>query len=1140
MKADKVKELVKTLTEEYIVNRNFHSIIDMVDENITWVGLGEYAVSKGIEETKKSLTDETFENIYSVNNFNLNVVSLLDNYYLVNGEFVILSESIFSAEEKSCSKRILSCICYENAEGKLVIYFYQISVSNHQYNSTENLLQKTSQQFDTFANNINGGLIICEYDDFFSIHEVTPGFEALTGYTKEEIFKLKEGKEDNIIVPEDFEDVKNQVAEQLKSGNVFTCEYRIIRKDGTFLWVLDRGFAITYKDGSIKLQSVLINIDEQKKREEELRFSQKRYEKAVELLDITMFEYNLDTKAIILFEKDAAMYGLETVTPNGVEEFIKRGIVDSDSVDDFREMYRKIHAGEPYAKCMISTKDIKGKEHSFEVSLTNVFDKSGKPMGAIGVRKNISERRRLEREDAFGKTLASDKNYLWEADVTNNQITFINNAWKQKYGIVDIMKYDKLVNFIIDKISDLKYKNLIREKLDKDFLNSQYEKSQGLISFQFKSKEEWEALWFKATLNIVKDDFQNKLHLRFYIEDITDKKDKEQKAEEMQKLYENMVSKVLIGYEVNVTQNKILSDIKQWTELFDANVENGFNGLLSDFCRNCVHIDDRNKFIKFFDSRKIIKDFIDGQREASLEYRRLKNKNEMIWVNCLINIFEDPMTGDIKYFAYVEDIDHKKQVELDLIYKAEHDALTGCLNKSTIEKRIEEFLQEEEGQSNNHALLIIDIDFFKTVNDTLGHVFGDAVLSQVSSKILKTFKESDLIGRIGGDEFCVFMKNINSWDSVMKKCAKLCRNIAESYQQGDKVVSISCSIGIAIYSDHGLDYKKLYLHADSALYVSKKKGRNQYTMFENNMKIMQLEAKQIVENPLLEIKNFKENMSEYVFRILYDSQDKEASLNAVLALVGKQLNISRVYIFEDSEDGTTTSNTFEWCNQGVSPKKEISQNIKYSDLGDYKNNFNEDGIFIVTNIDDIELPLKHIVKEYGVKSLLQFSIKRYHQFTGFIGFEHWDKVRVYDKTEILEYYNIARTLGMFITEMRSIERIEAIGNSNILIVNALDSFIYVCNPETYEILFINDKIKEIIGGVGVGDKCYSAFWDMDSPCEICPMRALKESSLNKYSMDMYNTKLELWIKATASWIKWKKGERVCFIDSVDITKYVKD
>ena len=168
---------------------------------------------------------------------------------------------------------------------------------------------------------------------------------------------------------------------------------------------------------------------------------------------------------------------------------------------------------------------------------------------------------------------------------------------------------------------------------------------------------------------------------------------------------------------------------------------------------------------------------------------------------------------------------YKKQ-NRELQNKAETDLLTGLLNKIATQKHIEEYL-ETDGQDSQAMLCVLDLDNFKKINDTLGHAFGDQVLSTLGTRVRSEFRGTDIFGRIGGDEFIVFLKDIRT-DEIRCKEAERVAGLFENFKVGDYVkYSPTASIGAAMYPKDGKTFEELYKAADKGVYLAKKRGKNQ-------------------------------------------------------------------------------------------------------------------------------------------------------------------------------------------------------------------------------------------------------------------------------------------------------------------------
>lgn len=174
-------------------------------------------------------------------------------------------------------------------------------------------------------------------------------------------------------------------------------------------------------------------------------------------------------------------------------------------------------------------------------------------------------------------------------------------------------------------------------------------------------------------------------------------------------------------------------------------------------------------------------------------------------------------------------ISSRKQKQLE--EKADTDLLTGLNNKLATERKIKEYM--ERNPSTTGMMFVLDIDNFKKINDTMGHAFGDEVLRTLGGSIGSLFRASDILGRIGGDEFIIFLKDIANPQIVVKEAKKV-ENFFKDFKAGEYTkYAATASIGVAIFPDEGADFESLYKAADQALYKAKKRGKKQLAFYND-------------------------------------------------------------------------------------------------------------------------------------------------------------------------------------------------------------------------------------------------------------------------------------------------------------------
>lgn len=180
------------------------------------------------------------------------------------------------------------------------------------------------------------------------------------------------------------------------------------------------------------------------------------------------------------------------------------------------------------------------------------------------------------------------------------------------------------------------------------------------------------------------------------------------------------------------------------------------------------------------------------------------------------------------YVFVVLDVTARKRAEEDIRYLAEHDPLTGLANRSTLNFHIHQLLKKSEP----FALVLLDLDHFKDVNDSLGHQIGDQLIKEAANRVRASLRQNDMASRLGGDEFAIILHGITKLDQAKAIVKRLYERFRDPVIVEEQVLQMSTSAGIALHPIHGTIAQELIQHADIALYHQKKMGRGSFTLFE--------------------------------------------------------------------------------------------------------------------------------------------------------------------------------------------------------------------------------------------------------------------------------------------------------------------
>jgi len=348
------------------------------------------------------------------------------------------------------------------------------------------------------------------------------------------------------------------------------------------------------------------------------------------------------------------------------------------------------------------------------------------------------------------------------------------------------------------------------------------------------------------------------------------------------------------------------------------------------------------------------------------------------------------------------------------------DLLTGCLDKSSTEETIK-CIMKNSFQLDEHILILVDIDNFKALNYTHGFSTGDMVLRNLGNRLQKTIRGGDIVGRMGSDNFVIFLRNVNNLISLTQKVEEIAFVFRESFLTENKSYKISYSIGISRFKQsEDISYNLLFDQANTARLVAKSKGKNQYCIYTDTIAYQMRSQIFTTENTIIENKKgLERNILFKVFQLLQSKNDISTAINDILELLGKELNVSRSYIFELTDDGQNYCNTYEWCAPNILSTFDDLQKVPLSEYEQVFSLLDEDGILACEDTSAFGGNYSDLHQAQGVKSFLQVVVKDGDISRLMLGVDECNRTRRWTERESTAIMYLSNLLGMLSQQLEN-------------------------------------------------------------------------------------------------------------------------
>lgn len=562
---------------------------------------------------------------------------------------------------------------------------------------------------------------------------------------------------------------------------------------------------------------------------------------------------------------------------------------------------------------------------------------------------------------------------------------------------------------------------------------------------------------------------------------------------------------------------------------YDSHGEIIISGYMENSIGDTIFSEDKSKV------KEIMESLLKSPKHDMFDFRTNRFDDDYCWHQVNLTSLLGTEGYVTRIVGRMINIHEKKLKELDLVIRAEKDALTGLYNKGATLQLIGDAIATEEDDAVS-ALMIVDLDSFKEVNDTLGHAVGDKVLIDAAEALSNIFKGGDIVGRIGGDEFVVYMRNLNTVSSADILASKVVKKLDFKLPTESGVINVTCSIGIAIFPYHGKTYDDLFIKADKALYTTKGNGKHGYRIYDAASTVVYHANRKSRNLPSLYDDNIVTTIEDHIMQILSEDPMLESALKTSIELMTEHFNFHRGYLC--ANDSLQLKEKIQYAVNGYEYGSETNEHYSLRMV------FNEllfkffNNVKIIYDYDITEKSLLEYFQKEGIKSMLYYPITSKGKYQGAIVFENHEDVQFeLSETQMEEICSMLRIIEAHIFKIGFTDGIHGI-NTLISLFDNLDNYVYLINKDTYELQFINKKVLMKTPQVKIGDICYKAIQGKDSPCAECILNKLNaKDPHSRHTEEIFNYSLRCWTRCSASYLECKKKDSTVLLNAIDISEY---
>ncbi|WP_228125074.1 sensor domain-containing protein [Candidatus Methylospira mobilis] len=548
--------------------------------------------------------------------------------------------------------------------------------------------------------------------------------------------------------------------------------------------------------------------------EEALRASEERWKFALEGSGDGVWDYNFQTHKVLSSRRYKEMYGLAEHDNEDVVTQWEKRIHPDDKICVMTDLrtYLDGDASSPFsAEYRMRCSDGSWKwilDRAVLVSRTA----DGKPLRMIGTHTDITERKLLQMKQLMMVLECSSEAVL----LVNKEgfILFANDSAVRLFGYAQ----NELVGCSVDVLVPLKARPGHGSHLAA-FMSNPKPRPMATAQQLFAVRKDGSEFSVEVSLSPIEID--NQVFVITGVLDITERKRLEREMQLAAMVYRAIGEAIMVAD----ADNRIVAVNPSYTRL-TGYTEQEAVGQSTKLLKSGRHTKDF--YWRMWQSLEKT-----GHWQGEIWNQRKNGEAYLEWL--VINTVYDDNGAVLRRIAMFSDVTDQKRAEQTIWQQANFDPLTGLPNRRMFHDRLEQEIKKAHRSALSLALLFLDLDRFKEINDTLGHAIGDLLLKEVAQRISGCVRDVDTVARLGGDEFTVILSEIDDFGSIARVAQGILRSLAGPFQLDGEILYESASIGITLYPDDAATLEELLKNADQAMYAAKHQGRNCYSYFTSSM-----------------------------------------------------------------------------------------------------------------------------------------------------------------------------------------------------------------------------------------------------------------------------------------------------------------